>query len=176
MRNYVTTYDPFFDLFFHTSERNNHNYIMNTDVLDKKDKYELRVNVGNVKKENIKLSLENGYLTVNVTTSNDYDENEEYIFRERTSSEYERSYYVGENVKLADLSASLEDGILSLRINKPKEVKEEVSYFIWCLWNNLKNIYNFWFRRKLNFGVFEKSNTKKEVLNNEKKIFEIFKC
>ena len=41
MRNYVTTYDPFFDLFFHNSERNNHNYIMDTDVLNKKDKYEI---------------------------------------------------------------------------------------------------------------------------------------
>lgn len=125
MRNYVTTYDPFFDLFFHTSERNNHNYIMDTDVLDKKDKYELRVNVGNVKKENIKLSLENGYLTVNVTTSNDYDENEEYIFRERTSSEYERSYFVGEYVTMKDVSAKLENNTLYIFVRKINE--EEIN-------------------------------------------------
>ena len=35
MRNYVSTYDPFFDLFFRGTERNNHNYIMDTDVLYK---------------------------------------------------------------------------------------------------------------------------------------------
>lgn len=125
MRNYVTTYDPFFDLFFRSTERNNHNYIMDTDVLDKKDKYELRVNVGNVKKENIKLSLENGYLTVNVTTSNDFDEKEEYIFRERTSSEYERSYYVGEYVTMKDVSAKLENNTLYIFVRKINE--EEVN-------------------------------------------------
>ena len=98
---------------------------MDTDVLDKKDKYELRVNVGNVKKENIKLSLENGYLTVNVTTSNDYDENEEYIFRERTSSEYERSYFVGEYVTMKDVSAKLENNTLYIFVRKINE--EEIN-------------------------------------------------
>lgn len=121
MRNYITTFDPFFDLFFRNTERNNHSYIMDTDVLDKKDKYEMRINVGNVKKDNIKLSLENGYLTVNVETASDYDEAEEYVFRERTSSTFERSYYVGEYVTMKDVSAKLENNTLYVFIRKVSE-------------------------------------------------------
>lgn len=125
MRNYVTNYDPFFDLFFRGTERNNHNYIMDTDILDKKDKYELRVNVGNAKKEDIKLSLENGYLVVNVSTSNDFDEKEQYISRERVSAKYERSYYVGEYVNMEDVSAKLENNTLYVFVRKIN--KEEVN-------------------------------------------------
>lgn len=130
MRNYVSTYDPFFDLFFRSTERNNHNYIMNTDVLDKKDKYELRVNVGNAKKEDIELSLDKGYLTVNVSTSNDYDEKEEYIFQERVSSEYERSYYVGDYVSMKDVSAKLDNGTLYIFVKKVNEEEVNKSKYI----------------------------------------------
>jgi len=125
MRNYVTTFDPFFDLFFRSTERNNHAYIMDTDVLDKKDKYEMRVNVGNAKKEDIKLSLENGYLTVNVSTMVENDDSEEYIFKERSSSEYERSYYVGEYVTMKDVSAKLDNNTLYIFVRKINE--EEVN-------------------------------------------------
>lgn len=130
MRNFVTTYDPFFDLFFHNSERNNHGYIMSTDVLDKKDKYELRVNVGNAKKENVKLALENGYLTVNVSTTNDFDEEADYIFKERVSSDYERSYYVGEYVTMKDVSAKLENNTLYIFVKKVDEEKINKSKYI----------------------------------------------
>ena len=125
MRNYVSTYDPFFDLFFRTTERNNHNYIMDTDVLDRKDKYEMRINVGNAKKENIKLSLSNGYLTVNFSTENDFDEKADYIFQERHAAEYERSYYVGEYVEMKDVSAKLENNTLLVYIRKINE--EEIN-------------------------------------------------
>lgn len=125
MRNYVTTFDPFFDLFFHTSERNNQNYIMDTDVLDKKDNYEMRINIGNAKKENIKLSLNNGYLTVEVKTESDFDDKEEYILKERRSSSYERSYFVGEYVKMSDITAKLENNTLFVFVRKISE--EEIN-------------------------------------------------
>ncbi|MCQ2087512.1 MAG: Hsp20/alpha crystallin family protein [Bacilli bacterium] len=125
MRNYVTTYDPFFDLFFRATERNNHNYIMDTDVLDRKDKYEIRVNVGSANKENIKLSLENGYLTINVSTADDYEDKVDYIFKERNGAEYERSYYVGEYINMKDVSAKLENNTLFIYIKKVNE--EEIN-------------------------------------------------
>ena len=130
MRNYVSTYDPFFDLFFRGTERNNHNYIMDTDVLDKKDKYEMRINVGNTKKEDIKLSLENGYLTVNITTAAETDENEEYIFRERTSSHHARSYYLGEYVTMKDVTAKLENNVLYIFIRKVSEEEANKDKYI----------------------------------------------
>ena len=59
MRNYLTTYDPFFDLFFPVEGETNrhHHNLMKTDIVEKKDSYLLKINVPGVKKEDIKISL-----------------------------------------------------------------------------------------------------------------------
>lgn len=128
MRNYVTTYDPFFDLFFQPEKRNNHHYLMSTDIVEKKDHYEMKVNLPDVKKEDLKVSLENGYLTIDVTTTNESDEKEEgnYILKERSFGSYSRRYYVGDDVEMEDITGKLENGLLTLNIKKvdEKEVKK----------------------------------------------------
>ena len=123
MRNYVTTYDPFFDLFFQPEKRNNHQYLMSTDIIEKKDHYEMKVNLPDVKKEDLKVSLENGYLTIDVVINNEENEKEDgnYILKERSYGSYSRRYYVGEDVEMKDVSGKLENGLLTLSIKKPNE-------------------------------------------------------
>lgn len=125
MRNYVTTYDPFFDLFFQPERSNKYHYIMDTDVIDNKDSLEMLVNLPNFKKEDVKVSLDNGYLTIEAIASKENKEsNKNYLMRERRFGSYSRTYYVGEDIHMSDISGKLEDGVLSLTIKKP--VKEEV--------------------------------------------------
>lgn len=131
MRNYVTTYDPFFDLFFQPEKRNNHRYLMSTDILDKKDHYEMKVNLPDVKKDDLKVSLENGYLNIDVTINNESEENEEnYILKERSYGSYSRRYYVGEDVEMKDISGKLDNGLLTLTIKKPNEEAVKKSHQI----------------------------------------------
>lgn len=122
MRNYVTLFDPFFDLFFHEPS-NKYNYMMDTDIIDKKDHYLMKVNMPNVKKEDLNISLKNGYLTIHVEVKNDNKE-EEYLLRERNYESYERSYYVGEDIKYEDIKAKLENGLLELTIQKENPEKK----------------------------------------------------
>ena len=128
MRNYVTTYDPFFDLFFQPEKRTNHHYLMSTDIVEKKDHYEMKVNLPDVKKDDLKVSLDNGYLTIDVTTSEESEEKEEenYILKERSFGSYSRRYYVGEDVEMKDITGKLENGLLTLNIKKvdEKEIKK----------------------------------------------------
>lgn len=122
MRNYVTTYDPFFDLFFQPEKRTNHRYLMSTDILDKKDHYEMKVNLPDVKKEDLNVSLENGYLNIEVNVNTEKQEKEEdYILNERSYGTYSRRYYVGEDVEMKDISGKLENGLLTLNIKKVDE-------------------------------------------------------
>ena len=122
MRNYVTTYDPFFDLFFQPEKRTNHRYLMSTDILDKKDHYEMKVNLPDVKKEELNVSLENGYLNIEVNVNTEKQEKEEdYILNERSYGTYSRRYYVGEDVEMKDISGKLENGLLTLNIKKVDE-------------------------------------------------------
>ena len=125
MRNYLTTYDPFFDLFFPVTGENDQN-MMKTDVIEKSDSYLLKVNIPGVKKEDVKISLEDGYLTINAKYRKETEEHEKYIYQERRIGEYTRSYYVDKYVTSEDIQASIEDGVLTLTVKKvtPSKAKQ----------------------------------------------------
>lgn len=129
MRNYLENYDPFFDLFFPVQGENDHN-MMKTDVIEKSDSYLLKVNIPGVKKEDVKVSLSDGYLTINAKYKKEIEENEKYIFQERRIGEYTRSFYVDKYVTSEDISASINDGVLTLTIKKREPVKEKKSQYI----------------------------------------------
>ena len=101
--------------------------LMNVTETEKAYTIELRA-VG-LKKDEIKIELENGYLTISAQKGIDKEEkNKEdghYIRKERYSGAMQRSFYVGDALKQEDISAKFEDGILKLSIPK-KEAQEAV--------------------------------------------------
>ena len=129
MRNYITTYDPFFDRFFLDGNNCSVSNMMKTDIKEKKDHYEFSIELPDVKKEDIKVSLENGYIKVKASVNNENEE-EDYLYRERSYGEYSRTYYVGNKVQLTDISAKLENGILHLTVKKPDEKEIENEHFV----------------------------------------------
>ena len=127
--NSFDLFNPFFDDFFQDSHVNE---LMKTDITDEGDHYELQVEVPAVKKENIKLSLEDGYLTISASyhENNDSEKKGKYIRKERHSGEMARSFYVGKDVDEEDVSASLNNGVLTLDIKKPETKVVEKKKFI----------------------------------------------
>lgn len=95
--------------------------LMQTDVEERDDCYEMTMNLPGFKKEDVKGELRDGYLviTANTSSSNDQKDKEgRYIRRERYSGTCSRSFYVGEDVTQEDIKAKFEDGTLKLRIPK----------------------------------------------------------
>lgn len=95
--------------------------IMKTDVRETDKTYELDVDLPGFKKDEIKVDLKDGYLTISASKSLDKEEerkNGRYIRRERCAGRMARSFYVGENVKPSDVSAKFEDGILKVSLVK----------------------------------------------------------
>lgn len=131
MKNYITTFDPFFNRFF-LSPKTTASRLMRTDVKENKDNYVMKVELPEIKKEDIKITLNNGYLNIAAVLNNEENEEEEenYIFRERAYGEYSRNYYVGEDIQLKDISAKLDNGVLKLIINKPDEEAKEKEHTI----------------------------------------------
>lgn len=115
-------FDNFFrDEDFFTKKQNS---LMKTDVKEKKDKYEIKIDMPGFEKKDIKLSLKNGYLEISAKTSKEDNEKEEkYIRRERFFGECSRSFYVGEDITEEDIDAEFKNGIL--KIDVPKKEKEE---------------------------------------------------
>ncbi len=100
--------------------------VMKTDVHEHDEGYELDIDLPGFKKDEIKLSLDNGYLSVSAAKSLDKDKKNikgKIIRQERYAGSMQRSFYVGEGVKVEDVKAKFEDGVLKLCIPK-KELKE----------------------------------------------------
>ena len=108
--------------------------VMNTDVKETEDGYELEMDLPGFKKEEVSVELNDGYITIRAAKGLDEDEKEKktgkYIRRERYSGACERSFYVGEGVTQQDIKASFKHGILKLDIPKKEARKIEQNNFI----------------------------------------------
>ncbi len=124
--NGLTFFDDFFDDFFQPTTRTV-NTSMKTDIIELENGYELQVDVPGFNKEDIKISLDNGYLTVEAKKEKEETKKEvHYVKRERFLGTCARSFYVGEEIAKEDIKANYEKGTLTLFV--PKEgtnVKEK---------------------------------------------------
>ena len=99
---------------------------MKTDVHEHEDHYEMHIDLPGFQKDEITLTLENGYLTVAAAKGLDVDkENKKgkVIRQERYAGAMQRSFYVGGQLTEEDIGAKYEHGVLSLTIPK-KEVQK----------------------------------------------------
>ncbi|MBT1166402.1 Hsp20/alpha crystallin family protein [Bifidobacterium simiarum] len=116
------------------------NSMMSTDVRDMGDKYDVDIDMPGFKKDDIKIELNNGYLTVtgykNSATQTGADtadpdaannggqasgagaEDGKWLRRERYSGACSRSFYVGDELKESDIHAKYENGTLCLTLPK----------------------------------------------------------
>ncbi len=99
--------------------------LMKTDIRETEQGYELMIDLPGYKKEDLKLELKDGYLSISAekhTESEKKDENGKMIRQERYSGSVQRGFFVGDGVREEDIRAKFEDGVLKLDIPK-KEVK-----------------------------------------------------
>ena len=103
--------------------------LMKTDVRETENSYELDIDLPGFKKDEIKVSLEDGYLTIEAAKGLDEDEQEKktgkYIRKERYAGACQRSFYVGDNLTQEDIKGEFKHGILTLNVPK-KEAKPAV--------------------------------------------------
>ncbi len=99
--------------------------LMKTDVHENETDYEMDMDLPGFKKDQIKINLENGYLTIEASKEHDSEKKKhgKVIRQERYEGSMQRSFYVGDGVKVEDVKARFEDGVLKLCIPK-KELKE----------------------------------------------------
>jgi len=119
--------EVFADPFFNEKDAK----IMKTDIKEKDDKYLLEVDVPGYDKENIKLELHEGYLTITAEKDEEKeDKHAKYLRRERFTGMCSRSYYVGDNVREEDIRANFRNGILTIEFPKEAEKKVEEKKYI----------------------------------------------
>ena len=123
--------DDFFDDFFEMDRRpmfgkHERNW-MKTDIKETDNGYELDMDLPGFKKDEVKIELENGYLTISAAKGHDVDDKDKegnYIRKERVYGSCSRSFYVGDNLDKEDISAEFKNGILTVEVPKKEEKKE----------------------------------------------------
>ena len=103
----------------------NAQHLMKTDVHETETDFEMDMDLPGFKKDQIKINLENGYLTIAASKEHDNEKKRlgKVIRQERYAGAMQRSFYVGDGVNVEDVKAKFEDGVLKLTIPK-KELKE----------------------------------------------------
>ena len=109
--------------------------LMKPDIRESDEGYKVEIDLPGFKKDEIQVSLENGYLTVSAEKGIEKDEKEDkkesYIHRERYSGACSRSFYVGDIVTEEDIKGEFKHGVLELFIPKKEaKPKEETKKLI----------------------------------------------
>ncbi|WP_444994476.1 Hsp20/alpha crystallin family protein [Aliikangiella sp. IMCC44359] len=98
------------------------------DVTEDANEYLIKAELPEVKKEDIKVSINNGYLTLS-GERNFEKEDKKLHTTERFYGSFERSFSLPENVKEEDIKAEYDNGLLLLHLQKteaPQTTKRQI--------------------------------------------------
>lgn len=101
---------------------------MNVDIYKKGKNYVLEMDLPGIKKEDINVELDNGYLTITAIKEESKEEKDEYVQQERFYGEMKRSFYVGD-IKEDSIKGTFKDGTLKVTFPKEENVdaKKQIS-------------------------------------------------
>ncbi|MCR5093152.1 MAG: Hsp20/alpha crystallin family protein [Lachnospiraceae bacterium] len=100
---------------------------LRTDVIDQGDTYKLEADLPGFNKEDIKIDLKDGMLTIKAEHKDSKDEKGEhgrYIRRERSQMSYSRAFRV-EGIEPEDILAQYKNGVLAVTIPKKEAIPEK---------------------------------------------------
>jgi HSP20 family protein len=121
--NLRSVFEDLFDGNFDRSQEQPSRYPA-VDVLESKDAYLVRAELPGMKKEDIKVELKDGTLTISGESKSEKPaEGVEYRHVERVATKFWRSFYLPEIAKQDGIEAVYKDGILEIRVPKAEEAK-----------------------------------------------------
>lgn len=124
------TKPSFWDDFFEDSwHKNTYNSpFMRADISKRKGHYVFDIDIPGHNKDDIKVSIDKGYLTVKTTQQHVPDE-VEYLHQERFNGEYSRSFYLGcsDDTKA---NATYHNGVLTVVIQLENQQNQEETKYI----------------------------------------------
>lgn len=94
------------------------------DLVEKDDAYRIHLDMPGMSKEDLNINYKNNQLIISGERSSDRtEEDEEYVRVERSFGHFRRSFTLPRTVNEAEISASYENGVLTIHVPKKEEVK-----------------------------------------------------
>ena len=102
----------------------NSSNVLKTNIKKEGDNYVYEVDVPGVRKEDVSVNYEDGYLIVEVTNKQSYSNtSDSYIRQERYVGSCSRSYYVGE-IDESKINAKYHNGVLCISVPSSEKDKK----------------------------------------------------
>lgn len=122
--------DPFFSSLFNVFSKDT-NKLMRTDIKESDKDYIIMMDVPGLDKKDIKISLDQKYLTITATTSEKEEDNSnfKYLRKERFYGTCMRSFYVGD-IEQKDIKATFDNGVLNITLPKKDYIKAQEKKYI----------------------------------------------
>ncbi|RKU25169.1 heat-shock protein [Candidatus Poribacteria bacterium] len=94
-----------------------------TDISESDYGYEVRAELPGVSKDDVSISVKDNLLTITGEKHQDSEETRNYHRKETRFGSFERVFYLPPKVEPDNINAEFRDGVLTLSIPKPEEVK-----------------------------------------------------
>lgn len=118
---FMSLFDEFNDFYTDTLAKD-----MKTNILENENDYVITSEIPGVNKDNVKIDVSDNTLTITVEKKNEgKNDNKNYIVKEISESTLTRSFYL-DNMDEENITAKMDNGILTITVSKIKEVKPAV--------------------------------------------------
>jgi HSP20 family protein len=94
-----------------------------TDIFETPDAYVLKIDVPGSVKDSIKVTTENGTMTVKAKVEPYHNEGGSLLFSELKSPMYFRVFNLADGIDRKSIDAQYEDGVLTVKLFKKEETK-----------------------------------------------------
>jgi len=93
------------------------------DIHDNDENYSIKVDLPGVKKEDVKVQLHDGVLSIEASHSDESEEKKDgkVVLKERRTGKFLRSFSLGADVHEEDINAKFDDGVLNVTVPKARE-------------------------------------------------------
>ncbi len=112
-------------------ENETDNLVMPVEVRDKSNEYDIRAELPGVNKNDLDISLNDGYLTITATKTEEKNEDEKsYKKSEFSYGVFSRTIQLAQEVDADKIEAKLDNGVLKIvapKLNKEKETVKKIS-------------------------------------------------
>ena len=124
--NMVNEFDNIFNSLFHSDFKN----VLNTtndwepsiDIKESDKNFTIKADIAGLEKKDISINLNGDHLTVSGNREEKGGENDYYHFRERSVGAFSRTFNLPKSINRDKISANFENGILSIVLEKHKEL------------------------------------------------------
>lgn len=98
-------------------------FVPQSDIVESKENYEIRMSLPGVKKEDVKISIEDNMLKIEGERKHELTEDKgKFVRREMSYGKFSRSFNIGK-MDASMIEAGFENGMLSISIPKIQEKK-----------------------------------------------------